>query len=319
MGDSEGFAEPWLAFEKQIGQRFLLYGPIEKANDQYLEFGGLLVSKLTFPAPDASVKTEDKEISPGLKVRIYTPPNYSGNKPVCLFFHGGGWAMGDLEGEDGQCRYVSKEAGVVVVSVDYRLAPANPYPIPFDDCFIGYEWALKNSASLKTTPNQAFTFGTSAGANLALAVALKVIDEGRGDTLKGVVAVVPVTIDPAEVPAELKSKYTSYAEHDEHTINTGKAMKMFFDAYGADGKDPYVSPLLHKKLKELPKVYIAVSSQDTLRDDGSVPTVYDEYLGYPHWFWAYPSEHLKEPIAEYNRNLKKGFDFVLSPTRSNKI
>jgi versiconal hemiacetal acetate esterase len=112
------------------------------------------------------------------------------------------------------------------------------------------------------------------------------------------------------------------------------------DFYGADPKDPLVSPLLHKRIKDLPKTYIAVCTQDTLRDDGrlfksalddagyapsltlfyktflisssSVPNLYDEYTGYPHWFWAFPSEHLAEPIAKYNENLKKAFKFVLS-------
>lgn len=136
--------------------------------------------------------------------------------------------MGDLEGEDAQCRTISKAAGVVLVSVDYRLAPAHPYPAPLDDCVTAYYWALKNSASLSTTPNQAFTFGTSAGGNLALSTALKVIDAGHGESLKGVVAVVPVTIAPEAVPENLRSKYTSYEEHTEHTINTGLGMKTFF-------------------------------------------------------------------------------------------
>jgi versiconal hemiacetal acetate esterase len=215
-------------FEKQIGRRPLIHGPIDKIFTEYEGIGAILVSKLTFPIPDASVKTEDKEISPGLKVRIYTPPNYAGNKPVCVFYHGGGWAMGDLEGEDIQLRMISKDTGTVIVSVDYRLAPANPYPAPLDDCVTAYHWALKNTTYLNTTPSQAFTFGTSAGGNLALSTALKIIDEGLGETLKGVVAVVPVTIAPEAVPNELKSRYTSYEEHAEHTINTGEAMKVFF-------------------------------------------------------------------------------------------
>jgi versiconal hemiacetal acetate esterase len=192
------------------------------------ENGALLVSKLTFPAPDLTVKSIDKEIAPGLKVRIYTPPQYTSPKPVCIFYHGGGWAMGDLEGEDGQCRTISKAANVVIVSVDYRLAPAHKYPVPFDDCVFAYHWALRNALMLNTTPNQAFTFGTSAGGNLAISVGLKIIDLGMGETLKGVVAIVPVTINPEVVPESLKSKYTSYEEHDEHTVNTGKGMKTFY-------------------------------------------------------------------------------------------
>ena len=136
--------------------------------------------------------------------------------------------MGDLDGEDSQVRTISKATGVVIVSVDYRLAPAHPYPAPLDDCVTAYDWALKNYSSLGTMQNAAFTFGTSAGGNLALSAALKVIDGGNGHTLKGVVAVVPVTIAPEAVPAALKPKYTSYDEHSEHTINTGLGMKAFF-------------------------------------------------------------------------------------------
>lgn len=187
-----------------------------------------MVQHLIFAAPDASVKTEDKEIFPGLKVRIYSPANYGGDKPVCVFYHGGGWAMGDLEGEDAQLRTISKDAGVVIVSVDYRLAPRHPYPAGLDDCITAYHWAIENSEVLKTKKNAAITFGTSAGGNLALSAALRLIDAGEADTLKGVVAVVPVTIAPDAVPAELKEKYTAYEENANHTINTTSGMEEFY-------------------------------------------------------------------------------------------
>jgi versiconal hemiacetal acetate esterase len=131
---------------------------------------------LTFPTPDPSVKTIDKEISPNLKVRIYTPPDYNVDKPkpVAVSFHGGGWAMGDLDAEDIQFRTISKSANIVLVSADYRLAPANPYPAALNDCITVYHWALKNTDSLNTVPNQVILFGLSAGANLALCAALKI-------------------------------------------------------------------------------------------------------------------------------------------------
>ncbi|KAG9234540.1 arylacetamide deacetylase [Amylocarpus encephaloides] len=320
---TEGFAKPWLDFEKQIGQRLLLTAPTAaEARAQYLETGALLMSKLTFPAPDTSITTTDKEIQPGLKVRIYTPPDRTfAPKPACIFYHGGGWAMGDLEGEDGFCRMVSKECEVVVVSVDYRLAPEYPYPAPLDDCVEVYEWVLKNSEELGTKSGEIVTVGTSAGGNLALAVALKMLDSGKGETVKGIVALAPVTVAVEALPESLRGKYTSYDDHDLNTINTKAAMKMFFDAYRADPKDPYVSVLLHQKLCDLPRVYIAVCGQDTLRDDGrlmrdtlneaGVPNMYDEYEGYPHFFWSYPSEHLKGPIGKFKSNVRKGVEFVL--------
>lgn len=182
---------------------------------------------ITFPAPDPTVKTEDKKISPDLTVRIYTPPNYAGNKPVVLFYHGGGWAMGDLNGEDFEIREFCRDTGLVIVSTDYRLAPQNPYPAGLDDCLSAYNWALKNSSFLNTRPNQTITCGTSAGGNLALAVALKLIDAGEASTLKGVVTIAPVTVMRDAVPEQLKSKYTSYDEHSENTIDTAEAMKAF--------------------------------------------------------------------------------------------
>jgi versiconal hemiacetal acetate esterase len=206
----------------------LLHGPHSEIDGQYAAIGARLVEKLTFPTPEPSVKTSDIEISPGLKVRTYTPEGYAGNKPVCVFFHGGGWSMGDLEGEDPQLRTASKDTGVVIVSVDYRLAPAHPYPAAPEDCLAAYYWAIKNSELLNTTPNEVIVFGTSAGGNLALCTALKLIDGGKADTLKGIVAVVPVTVAPEVVPEKLKGKYTSYTEHAEHTINTASGMHAFY-------------------------------------------------------------------------------------------
>ncbi|RDW77749.1 hypothetical protein BP6252_05802 [Coleophoma cylindrospora] len=264
---TEGFAEPWLAFEKDMGGRFTLHGPLEKIFEQYVGFGTTLMAKSTFPTPDESVKTEDKVISDDLKVRVYTPPDYAGDKPVCLFLHGGGWAMGDLDAEDIHMRLVSKAAGIVIVSIDYRLAPMHKFPAQLDDGMAAYHWALSNASTLKTTPKKCLTFGTSAGANLALALALRIIDEGFEDTLEGVVAVMPVTVHPDAVPAKYKSRYTSYDEHDQHTINSKSAMRAFADAYGADPADPYNSPLLHEKLAKLKRVYMAAAEMDTLRDD----------------------------------------------------
>jgi acetyl esterase/lipase len=215
-------------FEREVGERLLVHGSVQEILVKYEKIGATLLSKLTFPAPEASITTKELIIRSGLKVRIYTPAGYKGDKPVCVFYHGGGWAMGDLDGEDIQVRIACRDAGVVIVSVDYRLAPQYPYPAPLEDCVFAYNWALENGEMLRTTPGLAAVYGTSAGANLALATALKIVDDGKGDSLVGVVAVVPVTVAPACVPEKLRSSYTSYEEHAEHTINTKSAMEGFF-------------------------------------------------------------------------------------------
>jgi versiconal hemiacetal acetate esterase len=190
-----------------------------------------------FPAPDENVKTEDRKIDNGVTVRIYTPPGYSGGKPVFEYIHAGGWAMDDLNTDDAPCRVISKGAGVVLVSVDYRLAPAYKYPAGLDDCVTAYKWALNNAKALNCTPDQAVIGGASAGGASTFGLALRLIDEGYyGKTVKGLVAQIPVTVHPDRVPSDLKSKYTSYKDHADRTVNTDSAMRAFF------GSIPFTFP-----------------------------------------------------------------------------
>lgn len=245
-----------------------------------------MVDKYTFPPPDPSVQSDDRIITDGLRVRVYMPKGYSGGSPVGVYFHGGGWAMGDLDGDDAFARSISKGGNVVVVSVEYGLAPQNKHPGLINDCYKGLQWTLEHAKELGGTEGRVFTAGVSAGAGLALGVALKAIDEGLEDSLVGVVALVPATVHPKACPDAFKSKYTSYKEHDQHTINTASAMETFWgesswtrellayssltstDSLGAPPTDPYASPLLHPRVKHLKKVYLAVAGHDTLRDDG---------------------------------------------------
>lgn len=230
--------------------------------------GGALVSKFTFPGPDTSVSTEDKTIGNGIKIRVYTPPGYvKGSRPAGLYIHGGGWAMGDLDMDDAGCRVMSKGASVVIVSVDYRLAPQHKYPAGPDDCVAAYKWTLENAEALGGVPGKIWIGGASAGGNLVFTTALRVLDDGLGNSIAGLAPQVPVTVHPDLVPADLKSKYTSYEDHAEHTVDTKSAMAAFWTAYG-NPKDVYASPLLSDKLGKLPKVYMTVAGHDTLRDDG---------------------------------------------------
>lgn len=107
---------------------------------QWGELGAALVSKLTFPAPDTSVDTEERDIGNGIVVRIYTPPTAPPKQlPVGLLIHGGGWAMGDLESDDAVCRRICKATSTTIVSTSYRLAPQNPYPAGLEDCVTALE------------------------------------------------------------------------------------------------------------------------------------------------------------------------------------
>src|SRR4051812_3821484 len=117
-----------LQFERELGFRPRLQGSLEQCLDIYFnEIGSALVAKYSFPSPDASVTTEDRVVD-GVGIRIYTPPDLSPGRPIFVYAHGGGWCMGDLSTDDGNCRLIAKAAGCVLVSVDYRLAPKHPYP-----------------------------------------------------------------------------------------------------------------------------------------------------------------------------------------------
>jgi versiconal hemiacetal acetate esterase len=169
------------------------------------------------------------------------------------------------------------------VSVAYSLAPQNLFPAALDDSFTALKWTFANAASLGAAPEVAWLTGASAGANLALGAALKAIDAGLGDKLKGIVALVPPTVHPSAVPEDLKPKYTSYTVHDKDTVNSYGGMLSFYgwcsilgshrqllivkDTYAAPPDDIYTSPLLHPKLAKLPRTYLNACEMDTLRDD----------------------------------------------------
>ncbi|KIA75625.1 lipase/esterase [Aspergillus ustus] len=356
-------AEPWRQFTEELGFTPALDGPYDTLMQGWRSIMGKLLARYTFPAPDLTVHTEDVSAD-GVRVRIYTPPALSETGPgpepdthteasipgpspddlfpVALYFHAGGWIMGSVDEEDGFVRALCKLTRSRILSIDYRLAPAHPFPIPLNDCLAAARWALA------TFPSQSIALiGASAGGNMALATALSLIeseDENASKSeaqsrIQGVVALAPVTIHPDAVPAHLhdSNKYTSYAENDRATINTESAMRTFFDCYGAPPDDPRVSVLLHPRLSALSgkctgtgrrRVYLAVGGADTLRDDvrllaerlreeqeggdeaTGVAVQLDEYPGFPHFSWLFPAGVLGGHQREFMGNLVRGIKWV---------
>ncbi|MXW30674.1 MAG: alpha/beta hydrolase, partial [Chloroflexi bacterium] len=126
------------------------------------------VSDLAAPGPHGDVP-----------VRVYVPvTDDTAPLPVCVWFHGGGWVVGSITTNDPTCRALADASGAIVVSVDYRLAPEHKFPIPLDDCYAATEWAVANAASFGGDPSRLAVAGSSAGGNLAAAVALRARDEG---------------------------------------------------------------------------------------------------------------------------------------------
>lgn len=189
------------------------------------------MSKYTFPSPDSSVSISETKTSNGVRVKIYQPPNLQPGRPLVVYIHGGGYALGAADLDDGfVCRHAT-DTGLLFVSVEYRLTPKHPFPAGLNDCKSAFDWAVEHAESLGAKPGKVALMGGSAGATLALGTALMAVDAGQGAAVTGVVAGVPISCHPDAVLVDLRPRYTSYDEHAEHTIDTKAAMKVFLGTH----------------------------------------------------------------------------------------
>jgi acetyl esterase len=211
------------------------------------------------------VSTRDLRI-PGFQdeitLRIYKPET-EGTLPVFLYIHGGGWVICDLDTHDRVCANICRMAQCLVVSVDYHLAPEDPFPIPLEDCYSALKWVADNTGKLSAKPGSIAIGGDSAGGNLAAALCLLARD--RGVNTIGYQVLIYPALNLADLHAE---SYRLFAEGFGLTIDDSK---WFLDCYlpaGTDRRDPLASPLFEKDLKGLPPAFILTAGHDILRDDG---------------------------------------------------
>ena len=204
------------------------------------------------------IKAKDGE---EIRLRIYTPEG-EGPFPVLVYYHGGGWVIGSVEGFEAANRLVSTEGNVVVVSVDYRLAPENPYPTPIEDCYAALEWVAANAAEIKGDESQISVGGDSAGGNLSTVVAKKALDN-NGPTIQSQILIYPVT--------NLEFETNSYNQFAEGFGLDRDLMKWFGIHYVGDEKlynEPDVSPLKYDSVQGLPPAIVIAAENDVLLDEG---------------------------------------------------
>ena len=245
--------------------------------------------------------TRDGAAEIQLKIMKSAANTSTDNDNACVLrFHGGGWAIGGHGTEAAENLHAASHPRVVLVSVDYRLAPEHPYPTPLHDCYDALHWVKANAPALGIDPEQIVLLGSSAGANLALAVALR----ARADGVTGIRAMLldwPMGCHPT-LFQQLRDRdgyeLESYVQCHDATVTTVPIIEFFLDAYlppaAALELDPYHSPLLADSFAGLPPAFLQVAGFDPLRDEGlavaeklqkdGVPVELHVYKGLPHAF-----------------------------------
>jgi acetyl esterase len=249
-----------------------------------------MVALMDEPAP-ALPRIEDIRI-PGpageIPARVYAPRAGGVPLPVVAYFHGGGWVQGDLETHHGLCARLAKHAGVLVVAVDYRLAPEHKFPAAVEDCLAAYRWLRGHARDLGGDPVRVAVAGDSAGGNLSAVVSQMAAAGGTP------VPTCQVLIYPAvDFSVETDSRRELA---DGHVIPRDR-IAWYSEQYlrgEADQADLRASPLRAPRLSGQPPTMIVTAGFDPLRDEGraygdrlqeaKVDVVYREYPGQIHAF-----------------------------------
>jgi acetyl esterase/lipase len=240
---------------------------VEKARASFLE----MTSGMNANIDDSGVVIENQLIvgppgAPEVPVRIYTPQGLQASVPGLLHIHGGGFVIGNLDSEKGSCIALCRSMGVVVVSIDYRLAPETPYPGPLEDCYAALQWAQANSEHLHIDPTRIAVLGMSAGGGLAAALALLARDR-NGPALCFQYLGIPELDDRLQT--------TSMQRFVDTPMWNRPNAELSWDYYlgdqyqrGADDVPYHAAPARAEDLTGLPPAYISTMEFDPLRDEG---------------------------------------------------
>jgi acetyl esterase len=257
-----------------------------------------MASRAAKPEPVPSVTAADRAIpGPGgaIPIRMYTPED-EGPFGALVYFHGGGWVLGNVEMTDLPCRMLVRESGCVVVSVDYRLAPEHKFPAAPEDCYAAVKWLAENASAVNCDRSRIAVGGTSAGANLAAVTALMARDRG-GPKVAFQLLIYPAT------RRELDTDSHREFANDNYYILSRAEMEWFWNHYlasPADAANPYACPERASTLKGLPPAFTITAEFDPLRDEGEayagrlredgVPSLLKRYEGVTHGFFGMPGQ-----------------------------
>jgi acetyl esterase/lipase len=266
---------------------------LARAQQQHL--GHNPVTDLVFGpvAPGVDLRDDTATGQDGdVPIRVYRPRRApAGPLPLVLNFHGGGWTIGSLDSADWLSSTVAANLPAVVVSVDYRLAPAHRWPAAAEDCYAALVDVAGRAAGLGADPARLAVMGDSAGGNLAAVVSLMSRDRsGPAIGFQGLLyPAVDLTLGSPSIEANAHAPILTKAD-----------VIAFRDHYlgGQDPQQPYASPLFAADHRGLPPALVQVAEHDPIRDDGlryaevlraaGVPVRTTEYVGMPHGYASFP-------------------------------
>ncbi|KAJ7624739.1 Alpha/Beta hydrolase protein [Roridomyces roridus] len=308
-------------------------GPTDLESKRKQFEGMISVAKVNYGAglpKESEYIVKDQEIHvagpPAAKIRVRTlvPTSSEEGKtyPLYVWFHGGGWTLGNLEVDDYQLRQLCVEFGISIVNVEYRLAPEHPSPIPQDDCYAGIKWAVENQALLSADVKKGFLIGgLSAGGHITAVLAHRARDDPwfEGRRITGQIMQVPGVCHPEAVPEEHKSSLLSFKQNEFAPGLAAADINWFYEQLGGSPSSPDVSPLLHPVHAGLPPAVFQICGIDPLRDEGllygkilkreGVKTRVHTYPGVLHGF-----NYLLPDIAaakRWEREYRDGLKWIL--------
>ncbi len=250
-----------------------------------------------------------------IAVRAYRPVRDE-TLPALVFFHGGGWTIGDVDTHDVLCRQLALGARCAVFSVDYRLAPEAPFPAAVEDCFRATQFVHSHAVELRVESNRIAVGGDSAGGNLAAVVALLARDKG-GPALAGQLLIYPATDQRCSMP--------SHDRNGEGYLLTRDGIRFFRSSYlpnPSDYSDWRASPLLASSHAKLPPAFVLTAGYDPLVDEGrayaerlaaaGVDVAYREHSDMIHGFVLFGGvlDTANAAVAECCARLRSAFEKV---------
>jgi acetyl esterase len=274
-------------------------------------------SVLAPPSPEVS-EVKLLVIANAIALRAYRPAGVPGGEalPALVYFHGGGWTIGDLDTHDVLCRQLSNGGRCAVFSVDYRLAPEHPFPAAVEDCVAATRWIAAQASALCIDPARIAVGGDSAGGNLAAVVALDVRDTG-GPGLCFQLLIYPAT--------DQSCGFASHERNGDGYLLTRHSIAYFRGHYlprEDEWLDWRASPLLAKSLTALPSAFVLTAGFDPLIDEGrayaerlakeNVEVAYREYPDMIHGFILFGGvlETANAAVAECCAHLRAAFEAV---------